>query len=93
MLSKYFLLYILLLILLFIFSKCYPTYQASKVDTHFLKGRTYSNIQAKIFTSDDSIIIFPNGYLVDDNFIRTKDIHHELEENLNVRKVRELVGE
>ena len=74
MLLKYFLLYIILLIFLFIFSKCYPTYQASKVDTHTLKGGTYSNIQAKVFKSDNSIILFPRGYFIDENFIRGEGI-------------------
>ena len=67
---KYFLLYILLLIFLLIFSKCYPTYQASKVNTDSLKAGEYFNIQAKVFESDNSIILFPHGYSVSNSFLK-----------------------
>ncbi len=74
MLIKYFLLYILLLILLLIFNKCYPTYQAARVNVDSLKTGTYSDIQAKLYKSDNTIILFPDGFSVDNKFIRGNGI-------------------
>jgi hypothetical protein len=66
---KYVKIFISILLLLLIFNKCYPTYQATKVDTDSLRTGTYSDIQAKLFKSDNSIILFPNGYNIDNKSI------------------------
>jgi hypothetical protein len=52
-------------VLLLVFNRCYPTYQATKVDTDSLRIGNYSDIQAKLFKSDNSIILFPDGFNID----------------------------
>ncbi len=68
--AKYFILYAMLLLMILIFSKCYPTYQASKVNTDSLKAGTYSDIQAKVFKPDNTIILFPKGYVIRNSYIQ-----------------------
>ena len=51
------------------FFECFPTYKASKVNIDSLKTGNYSDIQAKVFKSDNSIIVFPKGFSKNENFI------------------------
>jgi hypothetical protein len=69
---KYIIFYFSVLILPLISVECFPTYKASKTDVASLKSGNYSDIQAKVFTSDNSIIIFPDGFSVNNNFIEGK---------------------
>lgn len=66
---RYIKLFIPVLLLLLIFNGCYPTYQATKVDADSLGTGTYSDILAKVFKSDNSIILFPDGFNVDNKSI------------------------
>lgn len=59
--SKYFILFILSLL---IFNRCFPTYQATKVDTGLLQDGTYVDIQAKVFKTDNNILLFKDGFII-----------------------------
>lgn len=66
---KYVKIFIPVLLLLLLFNRCFPTYQATKVEPDSLGMGTYSDIQAKVFKSDNSIILFPDGFNVDNKSI------------------------
>ncbi len=66
---KHIALYFLILIIPLIFIECFPTYKASKTDVDSLKTGNYSDIQAKVFKSDNSSIIFLHGISVNNNAI------------------------
>ena len=56
--------YIFLLPVLLLINNCFPTYQARKVEIDSLQSGTYSDIQAKVFKSDNRVILFPDGYTI-----------------------------
>ncbi|MBK7632060.1 MAG: hypothetical protein IPJ23_15390 [Ignavibacteriales bacterium] len=67
--SKYTKIFIPLLLLPLIINQCYPTYQATKIDPGSLQEGNYVDIQAKVFKSDNSIFLFPDGFNVYDKHI------------------------
>lgn len=71
---KYILFYAALSFLLIIFYQCFPTYKASNVAAKYLNPGDYFKIQAKVFKSDNTIILFPKGYKVENNFIEGNGI-------------------
>ncbi len=71
---KYILFYCALLFLLLLFYQCFPTYKASNVDIKYLNPGNYSKIQAKVFKSDNTIILFPKGYTVENSYIEGNGI-------------------
>ena len=66
---------LLVAVILLLLNKCYPTYQAAKVEIDSLNIKNYSDIQAKVFKSDNSIILFPNGFIVFDKQISGNGIN------------------
>lgn len=67
--SKYTKIFIPLLLLPLIINQCYPTYQATKVDTDSLQEGNYVDIQAKVFKTDNSIILFKDGFMIENKSI------------------------
>ncbi len=59
----------IMLVLVF-FSGCYPTYHAAKTSADTLAAGDYSNLQAKVFKSDNSIVLFPDGFTIDSGQIK-----------------------
>ena len=66
---KYIKIFIPVLLLFLLFNRCYPTYQATKVDTDSLRTGNHADIQAKLFKSDNSIILFPDGFNINNKSI------------------------
>ncbi len=71
---KYILFYSTLPLIIFLFYQCFPTYKARNVEAKFLQSREYSKIQAKLFKSDNTIILLPKGYIVENNYIEGNGI-------------------
>ncbi len=63
--------YIRLLILIGapLFYSCFPTYQANQVKLDKLSHGHYANMQAKLFTQSNEIVLFPNGFKVENEKI------------------------
>ena len=61
-------------LLLLLFNRCFRTYEAVKTDVYSLKTGTYEDIQAKVFKSDNSIVLFPDGFTIDSNRIKGEGI-------------------
>jgi hypothetical protein len=59
---------------LILFNSCFRTFQATKGSVDSLRTGVYDAIQAKVFKSDKSIILFPDGFIVDSGFIKGKGI-------------------
>ena len=76
----------LMMVFTVIFFNCFPTYKASKIDTGNLKAGEYSDIQAKIFLKDNSIILFPDGFTVTSNFIEGEGTITDFISNTNSDK-------
>lgn len=67
--AKYCIFLILLFLISIVLNSCFPTYKANLVNVDSLSMGTYVEIQAKLFTKDNTIILFPTGFEYGENYV------------------------
>ena len=63
---------LLVLLTVPLFYNCFPTYQANQAHLDSLFPGQYSDIQAKLFTQNNEIVLFPNGFKIEEESIKGK---------------------
>ncbi len=77
---------IITLVASIIFYSCFPTYKATKVDLDTLNYGKYVKTQAKLFTTHNTILLFPNGFEINDNLIWGNGIVNNFASANQIRK-------
>ena len=74
MLRNHYKVVIILFLLILILYGCFPTYKVSPVSFDSLSHGKHLEIQAKLFSKNNNIVLFPNGFSIDEEFITGKGV-------------------
>lgn len=69
---------------------CFPTFKATRASLDTLSHGDYIDVQAKVFKSDNSIILYREGFSINDSFIKGKAIEQRLGARKSFQKTVEV---